>query len=416
MMKKQTAVTVLIMMALLGAHAENLAPRFERVRSIDGSFSIGERGRLLVPSDVFGQARNFPNDLRILSSEGMQWPYFLYVPTEGVVTGQLVPEILNRAFVPGDHPYLQFDLVIPQEGSKKRIHNQIKLKTTGQGFIRRVEVFTRHSEQPDGLMAVGHLIDFPRQSKARNRSVRYPDSDSDRLHVRIYSNAQNADEIFGLTSATLGYRAESTMEYETVIAPNISVPDREKEKHAQTYLFDLGEENRPVERLVFNVETPSFARSVSVYARNTSHDPWAWAGSGEIHMLEDDEQVEVKIHAKHRFIKVHVFHYDDAPLTIQSIQLEAAPRYLVFEAASEGPAGLYYRAWDLQSPHYDLKGRIETKALATLPIFQTLEAAPNEAASAQPWRKYSKWLGILAVGGVSLLVLGVIASMLKQQK
>jgi hypothetical protein len=54
--------------------------------------------------------------------------------------------------------------------------------------------------------------------------------------------------------------------------------------------------------------------------------------------------------------------------------------------------------------------------MAGLPLFQMREAVPNQAAKAQPWRKYSKWLGILAVGAVSLLVIWIITSMLRQQR
>ncbi len=325
-----------------------------------------------------------------------------------------MPEILNRSFVSGRTPYLQFDLIIPQESDKVPVHNQVELGVSGRDFVRRVEVY---AEKGGGLMAVGHLIDFSGRQGAQNRIIRYPSSDAPRLYIRIFSNARNIDETFSITSAKLRSRTVSEVARERVDAEELPFPAREKEEGAQSYLFDLGGPNRPLSTIVFDVETPSFARCVSVYGRNTAHEPWAWVGDGEIHALEDDEQLEVGLRrARHRYIKLHVFHHDDPPLLIHSIQLEAHPRYLVFEAATAGGAKLYYRAWDLKPPSYDLKNRIETQAIATLPVFQTLETAPNEAAKARPWRKYSKWLGIAAVGGVSLLVIGIIASMLKQQK
>ena len=69
----------------------------------------------------------------------------------------------------------------------------------------------------------------------------------------------------------------------------------------------------------------------------------------------------------------------------------------------------------MKAPRYDLQGRIGQEAIAKLPLFQTLETMPNDEAKSQPWRKYSKLLGGLAVGAVSLLVLWIIVSMLRQQ-
>jgi hypothetical protein len=412
-------LTLLLFSGLaLSAFAEekDLRPRFELACGIEGSFAVGQRGRVAVPADVFGQTRDFPNDLRILADDGTQWPFFLHRLCETIETGELEPEILNRSFVSGREPYLQFDLVIPRSGEKQCVHNQLELATSGHEFVRRVEVYSDEPEKARGLVAVGHLIEFSRQRGARNRTLRYPASDSDRLHIRIYSNARKADEAFSLTAVKLRYRTAAEVDHETVDAVEMTVSDREKEKAAQTRMFDLGVENRPVGFISFNVETPAYARCVSVYGRNTDHEPWKWVGGGAIHALEDDRQTEIKLKAGHRFLKLHVFHYDDQPLAIRSIRLEAVPRYLVFEAASAGPAGLYYRAWDIKPARYDLKGRIKPESIAKLPVFQTRDAEPNDVAKTQPWRKYSRVLGMLSVAAVSLLVIGIIAGMLKQQK
>lgn len=417
-MNRPRLILLLFSGLLLSAFAEekDLRPRFELACGIEGSFTVGEHGRLRVPADVFGQSRDYPNDLRILADDGTQWPCFLHHPKETIETGELEPEILNRSFVSGREPYLQFDLAIPRSGEKQCVHNQLELATSGHDFVRRVEVYSDEPGKDRGLVAVGHLIDFSRQRGARNRTLRYPASDSDRLHIRIYANAQKADESFELSAVKLRYRTATEVERETVDAAEMTVPDREKEKAAQTHMFDLGVENRPVGFISFNVETPAYARSVSAYGRNTVHEPWKWVGGGAIHALENDRQTEIKLRARHRFLKLHVFHYDDQPLSIRSIRLEAVPRYLVFEAASAGSAGLYYRAWDIKPARYDLKGRIKPESIANLPVFQVRDAMPNDVAKTQPWRKYSKVFGMLAVAAVSLLVVGIIASMLKQQK
>jgi hypothetical protein len=417
-MKKHSVVILLTIASVFVAHTKekSLESRFELVRDLDGTFTTGQRGRIRVTDEIFGQSRNFPNDLRVFGAAGAQWPFFLHTPKETDEIRKVDPEILNRSFVTGREPYLQFDLVIPQVDGKVPVHNRMELVTSGHDFVRRVEVFTGNSGQSSGRMAAGYLIDFSRQRNARNQSIRYPDSDSGRLHVRIYTNARAANEPFELRSARLYYRAVKEVDREGVHAVSLAVPDREQEKGALTKLFDLGETDRPVEFITFEVENDSYARCVSIYGRNSDHEPWRWVGGGEIHALAGDKEGTVKFHAKERFLKVHVFHYDDQPLAIDAIKLEAISRYLVFEAVTAGRAGLYFRAWDIKAPRYDLKGRIKPEELAGLPLVQTRDTKPNSMAKAQPWRKYSKGLGGLAVAGVSLLVIWIIVSMLRQQR
>ena len=417
-MKKDFLVVLLAMAALSTVHAaeKDLRFRFELMRKMDGTFSAGQRGRLVVSGDVFGQSRHFPNDIRIMADDGTQWPFFLHVPKEGVESKTLEPEILNRSWVAGSEPCLQFDLVMAPVDGTIPVHNRMELDTSGRDYVRRVEVFTGTPDQPSGRLASGYLIDFSRQRNAQNRTIRYPDSDAGRLHVRIYPNAQAGNETFDLSSATLRYRAVVEVGREPVVFVELDVPEREQEAGAATRIVDLGEAERPVEFITFEVENESFARCVSVYGRNADHEPWRWVGGGEIHRLNGDRETTVTLHAKDRYLKVQVFHYDDPPLAIHAIVLEAIPRYLVFEATSNGSAALFFRDWDIKAPRYDLKGRIDNGEIDRLPVVRTLDAVPNEAVKAQPWRKYSKILGGLAVGAVSLLVIWVIASMLKQQK
>ncbi|RKX39908.1 MAG: hypothetical protein DRP64_13525 [Verrucomicrobia bacterium] len=407
---------VLASVPVVCAAEKDLKSRFELTREIDGTFAAGQRGRLVVAGDLFGQSRDFPDDLRIIASDGTQWPFFLHLPKESAETKALAPEILNRSWVAGSEPYLQFDLVVPSSDGPARIHNRLELVTSGRDYVRRVEIFSGVPKESNGHMATGYLIDFSRQRNARNRTLRYPSSDARRLCVRIYSNAQSAGETFDLSSVRLHYRAVAKVERETVGFIEMEVSEREQEEDAATWILDVGNRDRPVEFITFDAVGKSYARCVSVYGRNMVREPWRWVGGGAIHVLADDRETQIKLHATDRFLKIHVFHYDDPPLAIDSIQLEAIPRYLVFEAATEGRAELCFRAWDIKVPRYDFKGRIDPETLSGLPIFQTLATAENQAAKKQPWRKYSKHLGILAVGGISLLVLWIIASMLRQQR
>jgi hypothetical protein len=409
-------VLFLFLSCLLSTNAadDNLQTTLEMRRQIDGLFVPGQRGKLVVPNDVFGQSYNFPDDLRILGTDGTQWPFFLYIPSEKTTTKTLEPEIINRSFVEGKEPYLQVDLIIPKVDGKPPLHNWMELRTSGHNYIRRIEVYTGAEEQPSAQIATGYLIDDSRQRNAKNQIIRYPPSDTGRLHVRIYSNARSAEESFDLNQAFIQYHAVTVAERETVKHAELPVPSSEQDRNAQTFLLDT-RVRRPVEFIELNIETPSFSRSVSVYGRNSDYEQWNWVGGGEIHSLEGDTNHSVRINAKNRFLKVQIFHYDDQPLEIQSLTLQAIPRYLVFEAQIEGRANLYYGNPKVHSPQYDLRHRMNRDAIQELHQYGTLEPQSFQAPVKEAWKQYSKPLGILVVAVVSLLVIWVIVSMLRQQ-
>jgi hypothetical protein len=407
--------TILLLLgSMLAAHGEqDMRSRFERMHPLEGAFSAGQAGRMTVTADMFGQCRDYPADVRIIGADGMQWPFFVHVFPETVDTGTLIPEILNESFVEGGEPYLQFDLAIPRDGGSMPVHNRLELWTSGHDFVRQVEVY---SGTPRGRLATGYLIDFSTQRNARNRIIRYPESDAGRLHVRVYTNARDAGETFRLSAARLHYRTSTPPEREIISAEALAASGREYGEGVQTFLFDLGRAGRPVEAAVLQAEDPSYARSVSVSGRSSDREPWQWAGDGEIHKLKADTNGVIRLYSEHRFLRIRIFNHDDRPLSVSSIELQARPRHLVFEAAAAGPAAVYFRAWDLKPPRYDLRGRMPSESILELPQVRVLEMIPNEKARKQPWRKYSRGLAILAVGAVSLLVMGIITSMLRQQR
>ncbi|VGO17025.1 hypothetical protein PDESU_05619 [Pontiella desulfatans] len=413
MKKSNLILAVFGSLSLCCAAESSMASRFELCRQIDGEFTAGQVGRVSLPGDVFAQCRSFPDDLRILDAAGKQWPFYLSVARSQVESRGQLAEIVNASFVDAEERYWQFDLVIPAVDGKVQPHNQLELRSSGNGYVRRVEVFT--AREPRGHMATGYLIRSAHHRNAGNRLVRYPASDAARLHVRVYANAKDATETFSVTRANVLHKVATTAERETVEYKALDVPENETTQTVQTFLFDTGFENRPVEFISFNVKTASFVRSVTVQGRNRENEPWQRLGGAGIHRYGDESKAEITLRANKRFLKIDIHHYDDVPLAVEAVKLEAIPRHLVFEAASAASASLCFRAWDMPTPRYDLEARLSKQTMAEAPLYPTLETRPNEAAKAQPWRKYSKLLAGLAVGLVSLLVIRVIIGMMKQQ-
>jgi hypothetical protein len=398
------------------SRAAEIAGRFELCRPLEGRPEKGAAGRLRIPGDVFDQARSFPADLRILDDEGTQWPFFITTPVDRTLSEKRIPQILNKAFVGGQEPHWEFDLVLPE---KDRLagHNRLEISTSGSDFVRRVEIFRDAEKGARAHLASGYLISFPGTRDARNQTVSYPDSDVARLHVQIYTSAKNATEQFDVQSASIYCLNKISAERESVPAVRCPVPAKETDERVQTFILDAGFKNRPVEFITFDVAGTSFVRCVSVYGRNVENEPWQHAGGGGIHRLEKDVATTIHVQTASRWLKVDIRQDDNLPLDIRDIRLEAVPRYLVFEAASMLPARLCFRGWDIPAPRYDLKKRISEADALALPLFATGSVKANPQGAAEPFfRKYSKVLGAAAVGAVSILTVWIIISMMRRQQ
>ncbi len=395
--------------------AAEIAGRFELCRPLESQPGKGSAGRLRIPGDVFDQARNFPADLRILDEAGTQWPFFMMTPSDRTLSEKQVPQILNKAFVEGREPHWEFDLLMPEK-DRLAVHNRLEISTSGYDFVRRVEIFHDAENGTRAYLASGYLICFPENRDARNQTVSYPDSNAARLHVQVYTSAKNADESFNVQSAAVYCRNKIPAEREPVAAERCPVSDKETDERTQTFILDTGFQNRPVEFITFDVADLSFVRCVSVDGRNVGNEPWQSAGGGEIHRIGKDVETTIRVRTAYRWLKVNIRKDDNPPLDVREIRLEAVPRYLVFEAASELPARLCFRGWDIPAPHYDLHRRISEAEAMTLPFFATGSAVPNTGVRICSFRKYSKALGGVAVGAVSLLTAWVIISMMRRQK
>jgi hypothetical protein len=408
----------LLLAAALNAYstAGEIAGRFELCRPLESRAEKGAVGRLRIPGDVFDQARNFPADLRVLDDAGTQWPFFIMAPTDRTLSLKRAPQILNKAFVAGRNPYWEFDLVMPEE-NRGAVHNRLEINTGGSDFVRRVEISRDAESGKSAHLGSGYLICFPDNRNAHNNTVSYPDSDAAQMHVQVYTSAKNADEKFEVQNAMVYCRNKIPAERETVLTARCPVPEKGTEERTQTFILDAGFKNRPVEFITFEVADTSFVRCVSVFGRNAENEPWQRAGGGGIHRLGKDIETTIHVQTASRWLKVEVRKDDDLPLDVREIRLEAVPRYLVFEAASELPARLCFRGWDIPAPRYDLHRRVSETEAMTLPLFATGSAKTNPQGASEPFfRKYSKVLSAAAVGAVSLLTAWIIISMMRRQQ
>jgi hypothetical protein len=411
-MKRSTWMLLAALVTPMAGPAAELASSFTWQMPLEGTFKPASLYRVKVPGAVFDGCRRFPQDVRIIDDRGEQWPFYLWKPQDTRSFKTRSVKVLNRSLVEGDDPYLRIEL---QVVGPRAVHNRIIINSDGQNFIRRVEVLGSVDRKAWGQLTEGYLIDHATPQRVRNSEVRYPDADFPYLELRIHRNARRADETFGVKKVSVGRFIGR--EAERVDVPLERLPAAAEPEPPDSYrsvYLDTGFAGQPVERLHLVIADPEFARPVQVMGRNGPADAWVHVFNGEVHRLGESVRLTLQLDSTYRMLKLEVFHYDDAPLTIEQVTAEAVPRYLVFEPSSAGPATLYAGSESVQAPRYDLQRRTDAPAAATAPLASLGTRAPNQAFTRDRADTYLPWIAGGVIALLSLVILWVIAGMLKR--
>ena len=412
---------VLILGCLLAAAAgsaaaeQDLRTKFDWRQPLPGAFERGTLGRVAVPAEVYDGCRMFPADLRIINEHGEQWPFYVWTP-EGRLTSQSVEiQLLNTSTA--EH-YVRQDIRIqedPRTGARRE-HNQVIVKTPGRDFIRRVEVYGSEDGRAWAQLAGGYLVDHVRDVRVANHDIRYPVSTFPLLQVRVYPNARDATETVVVQEVEVQAAREVAGEWEEVALSAVAVTKDDQKDGCQVLVFDTAARNRPVERLAVRARDQAYARGLRVYGRNEATNAWRWLADGEIHRIGRDIQDEVVLRGSAcRFLKLELYHYDDAPLDQVEVLARATPRYVVFEAQDGVEPQLYYGALGLAAPRFDLMRRKVPEDAAGAKLVRAGKRTDNELRQTPGWGRRGPWLAALAVGLVSLAVIWSVVGMLKKQ-
>lgn len=416
------AIISLCLLAQLASSAEiDLRSQFTWKQSIQGLVSPGVLYRIDTPSEMFDGCTRFPDDLRIIDENGLQWPFYLWALETRMNQSRIDTHKINESTVDEPDRYYRLDLqVLPNAKTKQRaIHNHVVIHSPGRDFIRKAEIYGSEDQETWGLLGTGFLIDQSRsEERIRSRTIQYPESNFPYLQIRIYPNAKNALEDLSGQQVFLGFYLQNTVEMKSIPLENLPVPDKEMKENCQVLLFDTRAMNQPIDRLVIEAAQKDYARSLKLFARNTATNAWRWLSDSEIHRIEGQTQDTIELaHCTYRFLKIEAYHHDDQPLKITRFVAAASPRYLVFEPPpNAGPRpAVYYGSVFSDVPQYDLKRRQGIDRAAQARIVKLEPRENNPLLKRSPWQRYGKGLAAVAVGIVSVLVLWIIVNMMKRQ-
>ncbi len=332
----------LIAHALLSDARGATAASFEWMRPIIGDVQTGRIFRVAIPPDVYAQCDSFPHDIRIFDDRNAQWPFFLQSRPPKLAHTVLSAESVNAAWVEGNERYFRIDLAVERQADALRTrHGRVSVHSTGQDYVRRVEIYGSDDQTAWGLLGKGYLVSVHDPRRIEENAVDYPESDFPHLQVRVYPNTRDARETFDIIRVLL--QIERTEEIPTyrLHAQTIPTPSSDLVDEAQVLVLDLGYEHHPVEAVRLQASGGDYMRHVVIHTRDHADAPWRFGGAGDIHRIGSSVKDEIPVRREGRYIKCEIYHYDDAPLTLDVIEAHAIRDYLIIEAQSDRPSVLY---------------------------------------------------------------------------
>jgi hypothetical protein len=331
----------------------------------DGMVS-GRLYRAMIPGPVFDGSQSFPADLRVLDEEGNEWPFLIHKP-EPPVTRVLRTRVLQRGETNAPSRQLRVELELLDERGRASTatHDRIAISMSGQDFVRRVELLGSADRIAWERVGQGYLIHQMRDRQANVRLLNYAYTDARFLQLRIHPSAHKADEPLEAQAFEVFVRSEAEPPLHAWTVPAEPEAPGAERTGIQTVYLDTGHRFLPVRRIELHAAEPQFARPVKVYGRNDATNQWRWIADGGLHRMAGQERLHVDLrNTPFRFLKVDLFHYEEAPLTLTNATISMEPLYLVTTPQRDAHAHLYFGTDSYELPHYEWARRLRPAQLA----------------------------------------------------
>jgi hypothetical protein len=343
----------ILLFALVAASPEIRYFRYERpIQKASG------QSCLVLDPGIFAHAAPQLTDLR-LYRDGAETPFVVRVAAS-TETGQKSITPLNVGVRAGQ---TVFDASLP-DGH----YSDIQLAVTVQNFIATVTVTGSQTETGSAEIKLGAytIFDLTRQKLGRSTVLHLPESDFRYLHFRI-AGPLPPESVTGLS---VGRLPASQPKYDAVAETS----HFEQKGHSSVFVF-IVPAHVPVDRVAFTpgASPAQFSRHVGVAVEPVSAPkqidvappapPTNFSGDLlRVHSLQNGRQIdEERLAIDAPWVDfstpmmwtIAIENGDDAPLSLEFVQLQMLERNLCFEADSNGSYLLYYGDPALAAPRYD---------------------------------------------------------------
>jgi hypothetical protein len=372
----------------------------------------------VIPVAVFDGARADLADLRLYDSTGKEIPFALRVRRSDFHDAEISTKEFNRAQAPGAVSELALDL-----GESSPEHNNVEVQLPGVNYRRHARLSGSDDGQKWRLLAEKNLIHFDANHQSvDDRHFRYPPSRFRFLRIAVERDPEVDEKAVDIDKVIVRRRVEIPGEWLDIpvrISPR--EPVRADGGPGSAWVFDLGGDHVPVERLLVDVADEEFVRNYQIEAGGPVSEadrPFQHIADGlwrrQAGMPRESLVAEFPetLAARQKLV---VIDHRNPPLGLTSAKVRAAARQIVF--ADPGPGAgslqLYFGNPKAEPPQYDFARNLPL-TLDPIPTrLRPSERRPNPSYRPVPKALTERWPWLIYVilGAISA-GLGVIIVML----
>jgi hypothetical protein len=396
--------SLLLLLSVYQVSADFNKPEWQFSKPI-GSISPPTEGyvRVLLDGQTYHQSRSSLSDLRIVDDQQKEIPYALIEEKETTSEEEFSPKIYNKSVLPGAYSTLILDL------EREIFNNKLVLKTQSKNFKRRVEIAgSNDGKQWFVVKKDAYIFDFSGEQKVQLTTIQYPDNKYRYLQLKVWNGSEPPLKLEG---ACLFFTKTVTPKRVLLPVKQISREEDSKLK-ASVCLLDLSYQNLPCDFLAVETPEENFSRLVEIHGSNNLKD-WLRLHQSEFYRFHTSRySVEKKTfrfpEARHRYLKVIVYNYDDPPLRLDSFAAQGIEKRLIFQSQSGRQYFLFYGNSGAIPPHYDVERVKNYLSLDTLPQIELGgEIVNRDYNPSQPQKPWTERKPVLFWGILILLVVGL---------
>ncbi|MQF65347.1 DUF3999 domain-containing protein [SAR202 cluster bacterium AC-409-J13_OGT_754m] len=359
--------------------------------------------------DLYANSKADFDDLRIIDSQSnAETPYKIVVLKGADANQELDANVSGLGFVLTKGSSFTFQLKY-----ENSLHNQLVVVTASDEFLASVKVEASFDGKTWELLKdpvfLYRLKPQGQHNGLFNLTIDYPENSAPL--IRVVVNDVNLGDL-KIDGAKIAIRDEVKPDY---IEYSYSVLSRSSVAGSSDNMLviDMGVIGLPTSRIEFEVEETNFYRDLLIEG---SDDGMAWTSlmgnfvlsSYDTPKLVAENMIIDYPEVANRYIRVLLVNQDNAPLSIENIQIFGYSRTLIMNADRGSSYLIYYGNLQALAPSYDINRiypYLETNKLQNARMgAQTTNLSFKPYA---PWYDRYPWL-VTAVVVISTLLLGIV--------
>ncbi|HMO98943.1 MAG TPA: DUF3999 family protein [Kiritimatiellia bacterium] len=368
----------------------------------------GALHKVRLTAEIYDGMRAFPLDARLVDEEDVPWPSMIWsrLDRKAVEPVAISPVGRTERLAELGYTIKKFQVLPDRRTRETPRHNRVVITTGGGDFVRRVEVWGGPDENRLVLLGSGFLIERGAPAPVRQRGIDYPESTTPWLAIRLFHDPRQPDEAPEWRATEVVHVPRTAAEFDTIVMKRMSRPDDEPRREGLVDLYlDAGARHRPLHAMVLPFNRRDTAAPVRIFGRNDADRDWRWVADGGLHDVAGLQQNRIALNrADYRYWRVEIHGVDERSLRLGEITAQAIPHYLVFMAANNRPAFLYYGSPRYQLPRQDFVRGVSAETVAEAREASLSRRQVNPARMAGTLDAYGRGLLHFGTGVVVLLV------------